>query len=156
PRAIDLLQQTIATTGPGEEYRTAARLTLAETYLERGQVDPAADIFTRELGPPPGEPRARFGLGLVALARGDAARATELLTPLSNHPNVRKQAHAQLARLARERGDAVAADQLARKAIALSDDTAWPDPFLDELMHFAVGRRGRDRLIDELERAGHY
>jgi tetratricopeptide (TPR) repeat protein len=154
--AIVLLRQTIATTGPGAEYRTAATLTLAEALQERGEVDEAAKLFQEALGRPPGEPRAAYGLGLIAVGRGDEVVATRFFSTLLANPHARKQANANLARLARIRGDDAAAQKFEQDYIAVPDDTAWPDPLLDELATMAVGRRGRDRQIDELERAGLY
>jgi len=156
PKAVPLLQQAIATTGQGAEYRSAARLTLAETHLERGELDEAAALFNEELGPPPGEPRAVFGLGFVAIARNDEPTATRLLSTLLDTPFAKKQARVQLARLAWQRGDQVAARRFERQAATIPDDPAWPDPLLDRTAQMAVGRRGRDRRIDIMERNGDY
>jgi tetratricopeptide (TPR) repeat protein len=156
PNAVLLLRQVLATTGPGEEYRSVARLTLAETLLERGEINEAEALFRTEFDSFSPDPRAVFGLGLVAMARNDASTAIPLLSQLRDNKHARKQVRSYLARLARERGDESGAHTLETEAAALPDDPVWRDPLLDHVARLAVGRRGRDRLIGELERAGRY
>jgi tetratricopeptide (TPR) repeat protein len=156
PTALPLLKQAIATTGPGQVYRSMAKLALAEALQEKGEIDEAAKLFNEELGPPPGEPRAVFGLGLIALARGDEPKATRLLSSLLANRNARKKVRTYLARLAWNRHDETAARKFELEAAALPDDPVWPDPLLDEIVGMSVGRRGRDRLVTEYERAGLY
>lgn len=151
--APGLLKQAIDTTGPGEEYRSAARFHLAEWYLEQGQLDEAENLFAREMGPAPGNPRAVLGLGMVALARQDNARATQLLESLLGNENAKKRANVCLAQLARARGDINKAEQYERVAARLPEAFSWPDPMYDVIPMLAVGRRGRDRMITFLEQS---
>jgi len=156
PLAEELLRQTIATTGPGEEFRVAARLVLGELLVERGDLDRAAEFFEAESSPSNGNLRSAYGLGLVAMARKDSAAARRYFAMLLKNPYSRKQAHIYLARLARMQGDSAAAQKFATDAAALTEDLAWPDPLLDHTMHLAVGRRSRDRMISEHEKAGNF
>jgi tetratricopeptide (TPR) repeat protein len=156
PNAPELLRRAIATTGPGDEYRTAARLMLAETFLEQGALDEAATLFEQELGPPPGQPRAAYGLGLVAVARGDEATAARYMSGLLTNEHAKKQANVQLARLARAGGDERAARRFEDEAAKLPEPTAWPDPMFDEIPMLAVGRRGRERRVFFLEQKHRY
>lgn len=143
------LREAIAT-GGSLEYVSAARLTLAETLLERLEFDAAAELFRQEGG----NPRAVFGLGLVALARGDDAAATREFLAVRNDIHVRKQATAQLAILARRQGDLTAARRLEDEANLLQADPPWPDPIHDRALDLQVGRRGRERRIEILELQG--
>ncbi|HEY2909358.1 MAG TPA: tetratricopeptide repeat protein, partial [Gemmataceae bacterium] len=156
PLAEELLRQTIATTGPGEEFRVAARLVLGELLVEGGDIDRAAEFFEAEYTPSNGSARAAYGLGLVAMARKDAPAAERYFSLLLKNPYSRKQAHIYLARLARMKGDDAGAQKFATDAAALTEDLAWPDPLLDHTMHLAVGRRSRDRRIFENEKAGNF
>ncbi len=156
PNAAGFLRQAIATTGPGTEFRTTARLLLAESFLEQGELDEAAALFTQELGPPPGQPRAVYGLGMIAIVRGDEPTAIRLMSRLLENEHAKKQANVQLARLARARGDDAAAQKFESVAARLPEPTAWPDPMFDVIPLLAVGRRGRDRLIYFLEQKHQY
>jgi tetratricopeptide (TPR) repeat protein len=153
--APGLLRKTVDTHGDAE-YVAAARLTLAETLLERGSLDEAEALFLESLGPDPGQPRALLGLGLVAAARGDDAAATKFLTAARSSPFARRQAAARLAALARARGDAKAAAGLEQEAANLPQDPPWPDPILDGVLDLQVGHRGRERRIARLEQEGRF
>jgi tetratricopeptide (TPR) repeat protein len=150
-QSIALLRQAAALNRPGPKHRSAARLFLAEALLEQRELDEAEAIFREELANSASRPRATLGLGLVARARGDDAAATELLTLALDHPSSRIQATIQLAALARARGDVAEAAGLEKEAAALPDDRAWPDPTLEELSKYKVGRRSQERAIGEFE-----
>jgi tetratricopeptide (TPR) repeat protein len=149
---IPLLRQAAAGRKPGPEYRSNARLLLAETLLQEGEFDEAERIFQEELPHPGSRDRATLGLGLLARARGDEPAAIEHLTAAREHPSSRKQATIQLAALARARGNVASAEALQEETYQLPDDRPWPDPMLNELARYKVGRRARERSIADLER----
>lgn len=156
PNALELLRQAIATTGPGAEYRSTAKLYLAERLMELGDLDQAAALFTEELRSTPGQPRAEYGLAMVATARGDEKTAIELWTGLLSNEIAKKQANVHLAGLARARGDEAAAKQFESAAAGLPEPVNWPDPMYDVVPTLAVGRRGRERMIFFLEQRHQY
>ena len=155
-QAVELLQRALAASEHQPQYRQACELTLAETLLERGQVEEAIGMFRRYLEPPPGEPRARFGLALAALLRGDTEEAWQGFQAIRDHPCCRKQAHTHLATLARLRGDLNAARQYEAVVATAIPDPPWPDPYLDHLVSLQVGRRGLQRRAAILERDGRF
>ena len=97
PNAQLYLSQAIATTGPGDEYRHIAKLLLAEWLSEIGELDRAAELYNQELGPPPGQPRAVYGLAMIASRRGDEKTATQLWSSLLSNEYAKKQANVHLA-----------------------------------------------------------
>ena len=138
-RALPFLRQAAAGRLP-TEHESAVRLRLAEVLLERQELAEAEPLFLAAWAGRPGDPRAGFGLGLIALARGDGAAAEKYLTAARASPVVRKPASAQLAALARDRGDAAAAAALEKEVAALPDDPpAWPDPMVLEMTRLRVG-----------------
>jgi tetratricopeptide (TPR) repeat protein len=150
------LRQAVAATRPSAKHRATARLFLAETLLEQGELDEAAEIFQAETSTRTSEARATLGLGLVARARGEHDAALEQLTQAREHPSSRIQATIQLAALARTRGELKEAEALEAETAVLPDDAPWPDPMLAELSQHKVGRRARERSITELERSGDF
>jgi Flp pilus assembly protein TadD len=156
PNAARLLRQAIATTGTGSQYRSTAKLLLAEWLLELGDIDEAASLFQQELGPPPGQPRALYGLAMVAVARHDDSTAEPLMSKLLTNEYAKKQANVHLAGIARARGDEDAAKRFESEAARLPEPIAWPDPMYDVIPTLAVGRRGRERMTFFLEQRGQY
>jgi tetratricopeptide (TPR) repeat protein len=154
-RALPLLRQAAAGNASSED-RTAIRLQLAEALLERQEVDEAERLFREEWQQRPNNARAAFGLGLIALAHGDAASARKFLTAAQSNEYAHKRSTVQLAALARNQGDLAAAQTYEQEAAALVDDPRWPDPILDEAARLRVGRRGREREIDDLEKQHRY
>lgn len=149
---VPLLRQAEAASRPSAKHRSTAKLFLAESLLEQGELDEAERIFREESSNRASQPRTTLGLGLVARARGDDATATELLTKAREHPASRIQATIQLAAVARGRGDVAEAEALEKETSLLPDDHPWPDPMLEELSRHKVGRRAKEKAIGELER----
>ena len=149
PSAIPFLRQaTQCSSGP--EIQLIAALQLGEALLEQRAVDEAAEVFHKALASEPDNPRATFGLGLVAIARGDDT-AAQMLAQVQSSPYFRKQATIQLAMIARSRGDPAAGD-LEKQAAAFPEDTPWPDPFVLQLVRRQVGPSAPDSEAESLER----
>lgn len=157
-QAVPFLRQAASATKPTAKHRSNARLLLAETLLEQRQLDDAEVIFREEAQSSTASTaaRAQFGLGLTALARGDLDRAWTSLLTARDYPSSRKQATIQLASLARLKGDLAAATKYEQETVTLPDDVPWPDPMLDELGRLKVGRRVRERTIEDLEQEKRY
>ncbi|HTU17278.1 MAG TPA: tetratricopeptide repeat protein [Gemmataceae bacterium] len=156
-RAVPLLRQALQVSANGSSGQISAfRLPLAEALLERGELDEAEKLFQDEREQKPNDPRASFGLGLIATERGDRVSAVQLLTTASESELARKRATAQLAALARQAGDVDAADRYEKEAAALPDDPAWPDPFLDHVMELRVGQLRLEHDANELANQHRY
>jgi len=153
--ALLLLEAAAEAAKTSRTYKQAFNLTLAETLLERGQIDRAEALYLQHLTPPDPE-RAEYGLGLVAVSRGDREAALRHFLAAVRHPSCRKQATAQLARLSRAMGDVAAAKQYEAEAGLLEQDPPWPDPYLDRAVTLQVGSRGRDRRVAMLELDGRF
>lgn len=151
--ALPFLRQAIACNATSDDH-TAMQLQLAEALLERQEFDEAERLFGEAWQHRPGNVRAAFGLGLIALARDDVQTARKYLTAARSHDYARKRATVQLAVLARTHGDLSTARTYEQEAAELPDDPRWPDPVLDETARLRVGRRGREREIDDLEKQG--
>jgi Flp pilus assembly protein TadD len=151
-KPITHLRQAVAAGGARSENQSAMSLSLAEVLLERGNLDEAEGLFRKEQARAPYDPRAAFGLGLIAAARGDKAAAVKLLTIAQASPLARKKATAQLAALARAQGDQQAADNYEKQLAALPDDPPWSDPLTEDLGELLVGWLGREREARSLEK----
>jgi tetratricopeptide (TPR) repeat protein len=154
-QAEELLRRAAGLGDP--EYSAVANLTLAETLLERREIDAATELFTRELAAGGvGAARANFGLAMAAVARGDEAAAADRFAAVRNSPYCRKQAVSQLAAITLARGQAAEARRLEKEARELPPDHPWPDPILDAVLELQVGQRGRSRRIDRYEEVGRF
>jgi tetratricopeptide (TPR) repeat protein len=133
------LRQALSADRSALEQQSAARLQLAETYLERQELEEAEKLFQDEWRRQPGQPRAALGLGMIAAARNDGHRAEEFLSQARSSPLARKRATVQLAALARRGGDVAAAAKYDGATAALPDDPPWPDPFREQVEQLRVG-----------------
>jgi Flp pilus assembly protein TadD len=146
------LRQALATAGnTSSEYKSAARLQLAETFLEQQKLDEAEGLFVDEAHQQPNNGRVMYNLGLIALARRDEPTAERALTAARSDPFARKKATVQLAALAGMRGDRTAAANFEREAATLPDDPPWPDPFRDQVESRRAGRYAWVQQEDQLE-----
>lgn len=134
-----LLQAVSAPDRFPSEYVSAARLQLAEVYLEQEQLEQAEKLFEEEWRRQPSDPRAALGLGMIALVRNDLRHAEDYLGKAQVSPLARKRATLQLAVLFRRRGDLEAAGRADRDLAAMPDDPPWPDLFREEIDQLRVG-----------------
>jgi tetratricopeptide (TPR) repeat protein len=138
------------------EYRSAVRLRLAEVLLALGKTDEAEALYHEEWERLPGQPRTALGLGQIALHRGDHKAAVDFLLLARTARFARKAATAHLAQAYRMAEDYRNADDYDRETDATPEDPAWPDPYLDRVVEFQAGRRGREREIARLESSGRF
>jgi tetratricopeptide (TPR) repeat protein len=155
--ALPFLRQAAAGRLPGEGEESAVRLRLAEALLERQELAGAEELFQREWQLHPGDPRAAFGLGLIARARDQREAAEKYLRVARSSPTVRKPATAQLAALARVRGDLRRAGELEQEFSALPDEApVWSDPLLGQLLRRRVGTGASAQTVLQLEAQHRY
>jgi tetratricopeptide (TPR) repeat protein len=149
---LSFLRQAAAGRLPEKAHESAVRLRLAEALLERQEMAEAEELFEKEWQKEPGEPRAGFGLGLIAQARGQGEAAEKYLTAARKSPTASKLATAQLAALARGRGDMEAAARLEQEFAALPNEApSWPDPLVFELSRRRVGVNAMAQTLIQLE-----
>ena len=126
--AIPHLRNAMALARVPEE-QSAARLQLAEALLDRNELEEAAALFRDELTTDLRNPRAHYGLGVIAVNRGDAATAVNHLIHAVNSPHSRQKASALLASSYYQLGKTAEAEGCERAALHLPEDPPWPDPF---------------------------
>lgn len=144
-QAIRLLRQAYQCKGDWDANRVAMAMQLAELLLENGNVEEAKELFLTEHQLNPQNPRAAFGLGLIQKSRGDNVNALELFEIARQSRYAKKKATANLASLSRTMNQTEQAEKLEQQLASLPTDPPWPDPLLDELVWYVVGRRGRER-----------
>jgi tetratricopeptide (TPR) repeat protein len=151
-RSLSWFRQAVKSADNKPEFRSSMRLRLAETLVQGGHLDEAAQVFQEEEQDEPQSPRLALGKGQVALARDDTVAATKFLLVARANSLARKRATVQLAAAARRCGDGAAADAYELDIAQWPDDPPWPDPFLDQMARVVVGRTARQRQIAQLER----
>jgi tetratricopeptide (TPR) repeat protein len=139
--------------GP-EADNITPRLLLAETLLTLGQTDEAEAELNQAAARRPDDARVHYDRGLLAAARQDWPAAREHLLRCPGSPQARQKACVQLAAVSQRLGDATAAESFRRQANAPPPDQDWSDPFVAEYLHWAVRKRSRYRLAEQLEAAG--
>jgi tetratricopeptide (TPR) repeat protein len=150
--ALPFLRLAAAGRLPEKGQESAVQLRLAEALLERQEFEEAEELFQEEWQKHPGDPRAGFGLGLIALDRGQPDAAEKYLTAARKSPTACKQATAQLAALARRRGDLDAAARLEQEFATLPNEAPpWPDPLLMDLSRKRVGANASAQALLQLE-----
>jgi Flp pilus assembly protein TadD len=138
------------------EADPAPRLRLAETLLFLGRLDEAEAHLRLVLKRKPEEPRVHFDLGLLAIAREDWKTAQDHLVRSLASPSCQQKARVQLAAVCSRLGDVASADEFHTQADRLPADRDWVDPFITEYLHFAVKKRTRYKLAEQLEAAGRF
>lgn len=131
-----------------------ARLRLAQTLLDRGELDGAEGEFRALLGTQYADALAHLGLGSIALDTGKLGDAVMHLEIATASPLCRKRAGAQLAAAHRRRGEPALADEWDRRMQDLRKDADWPDPFLREGEEMIVGKQMRMLRAENLLRDG--
>ena len=122
------------------DEKSAARLRLAELYLDRGRTDEAIALFNEELQRDPSNVRAHYWLGARALQMDNPAAAVEHLTITAAGPFGRKNASALLANAYRRLGKDVDANRAAADSAGHVGPLFWPDPFVMAYMGRGTGR----------------
>lgn len=118
----------------------AIQMRLAEVLLERRELDEAEPLFLERWKQKNGDPRAGFGLGLIACYRGNSKEAENYFLAARSSPVVQKAATSQLAILARERGELKRAAELELELNSFPvESPPWPDPMAEELARLRLG-----------------
>jgi tetratricopeptide (TPR) repeat protein len=140
----------------GTQDPTSPHLLLGETLLTLGQLEEAEEHFRLALARQTEDPRGHFDLGLLAISRQDWDTARTHLLRCLGSPSARQKARIQLAFVCSRLGDLTSADDFQQQAGRLPKDLDWVDPFITEYMRWAVKKRDRYRLVENLEAAGRY
>lgn len=129
------------------EERSVARLQLAEALIEQNELDEAGKLFAEELSLLPDNPRALFGLGVLAITRNDDAAAVEYLTRAAGSPYYRHKAATLLVAVHKRLGNAALADRFAKVITLPPADEPWPDPFDSGLSTQQLGQAARQHSV---------
>lgn len=154
--ALPKLERAAELADAAAEPNFAPRLFLAETLIAEGKIDAAQAHFKKVLAADRHNPRAHFGLGLLAYARGDWQRCRAHLEACLGSPEARKRASVNLALVCERLDDREAADKYARLAAAAPKDFDWSDPYVVEYLHLAVRSRDRYKAVETLEAQGQF
>ena len=136
------------------DEKSAARMRLAELYLDRGRTDDAIRLFDEELKRDPSSVRAHYWLGARALQTGDPAAAVEHLKITVAGPYGRKNASALLANAYRRLGNEGEANRAAADSAGYVGGLFWPDPFVAAYMGRGTGRSAMVQQASALFEAG--
>ena len=139
-----------------DDAASAIRLRLAEALLILGQQDEVETQIEFALGRQPDDPRALFDRALLRASRENWEEAHADLLRCLGSPFTQQKARVQLAAVCQRLGDEVQAEAYRAQADRLPPDVSWLDPFVEEYLHWAVLKRQRYRLADELEAAGRF
>jgi tetratricopeptide (TPR) repeat protein len=117
------------------------RLELGELLLDQGRFPEAAEQFRRISESHPGNARASLGLGRVAYEQRAFALGIAHLDRCVANVHTRQAATLLLAQIYERQGNRSAAERALRQAEDLPKDTAWPDPFQDEVNRLRVDKK---------------
>jgi tetratricopeptide (TPR) repeat protein len=126
------------------------RLRLAETLLDRDDLDGAEKLFRAILDRSPDNARARLGLGLILQRRDNWADSVPQLEKAAGSPFARKTANAALAVSHLRLGDTVTAERHRREADDAPRDPGWPDTYRDSIQALRVSLPARIDHADGL------
>jgi tetratricopeptide (TPR) repeat protein len=149
--ALPSLRRAAALSG---RESAAPRLRLAEVLLAQGRAEEAGELFRSLLAADTGNGRAHLGLARLAMGRTDETEGLAHLEAAAANPTTRKAAQTLLAEVYQRRGGAEAAARAARRAADLPEDSEPPDPYLDELESYQVGRQAQLARASKLLRQG--
>jgi tetratricopeptide (TPR) repeat protein len=139
-----------------DEANSTPRLMYAETLAALDRPADAERQYQLVLERQPQNPRAHFGLGLLAVHRGQWKDAEGHLLRAVDAPQARKRTAIQLASVCLQRGDHEGAEKYQRQAAEIIREPDWPDPFISEYLQYAEKKKNRYRRAEELEMAGRF
>jgi tetratricopeptide (TPR) repeat protein len=154
--ALACYERAVELTDRDDETNTTPRLMFAEMLAALGRPDDAQAQYELVRSRQPNNPRAHFGLGMLAVRRSQWEAAETHLLQAAASPHAQKKATIQLAAVRLQRGDPEGAETYRRKVDQLSDDTPWPDPYITEYLQYAEKKKNRYRRAQELESAGRF
>jgi tetratricopeptide (TPR) repeat protein len=132
------------------EEKSVARLQLAEALLDQNELDEATKLFAEELAIAPDNPRAHFGLGVVAITRNDLATAIAQLSIAAKSPHYRHKASTLLVSCHNRLGNSAEAERYAKESVLPPNDVPWLDPFDSGLSTQQFGQSSRQHKVMEL------
>lgn len=152
--AVPYLRRTVELCDQQDPDKTTPRLTLAEVYLEKGELDTAEDLCRQVVQRQPDNSRAHFNLGMIALARDDLDASVTHLSRAAASPFARKKAYAQLAAVYQRRGDQATAETMIREEQQAKPDLPWDDTYVSDYQQLAMGRQHELLVAERLEQEG--
>ena len=147
---LDAFRRAFARAGP----EPTARIRLAETLLEQGQMDESRSLLEDALRVDPGDARAHLALARIAMARGDPRAAIPHLRLCLDRAGDVAPAWQLLAEAYHRAGDAGRAADARARAASSPPKHFWRDPYLDQVAVRASGTVGIGRRARALHDAG--
>jgi tetratricopeptide (TPR) repeat protein len=154
--AIACFRRSIDCGDPSDSDFLPPRLELATLLLQEGRDEEARAILKTIHAKAPQNPRKIYLEALLLANRNDPRGSAIQLHELTGHPTTRRKASARLAQLYLRLGEASTAAHWDDVAQSLPEDASWPDPYMDELVKFKVGRGQRFAEVGRLERERRY
>jgi tetratricopeptide (TPR) repeat protein len=154
--AVPRFERAVALDEKNRQAPLAPRLTLADTLRSLERLDEAEEHYKQVVALEPENPRAHFGLGVLAYRRGDALLSRTHLEACLGSAESRKKAASLLAAVCERMGDKEASERYASYAARMPKDFDWTDPYVVEHLKLAVRERDRYRAVENLEAQGEF
>lgn len=138
------------------DYKSAARLRLAELLIDAGSYDEARALLEEELQTAPEQPRALLDLGMLELSLDKLPAAIRLLELAAASPYTRAKALRLLASAHRRQEETEAAARCEREAGEAPPDASMNDPFIAEYQSRQVGLRMLNQRAEALQSQGRF
>jgi tetratricopeptide (TPR) repeat protein len=137
--ALPKLQRAVEVCG---NVPDAPRLFLADVLLVQGRLGEAEGHYRAVLLGDPSNARAHLGLGRLAYTRHHIPEAlSQLRSFCGEDPRTRRASGILLAEIYRHQGETADADRELQRVAGLPRDSAWPDPYFEEVRQLATGRK---------------
>src|SRR5207253_1186304 len=121
--------------------------------LSQDRLEAAEQQFQRLLNSNPAHARAHLGLARLAIRRGNPEKSLAELDRAAANPHTKKAARLLLAEVQQRLGTEFSSDAV-RETAQLPDDSAWPDPYREEVARLATGMKADLRRATALLNQG--
>lgn len=156
PEAATANFRTAYTLATKPEERSAARLQLADSTLDRNDWEEASRLFEEELAVNSQDPRSRYGLGVIAAKRGNTSAAIDHLLLAVTSPMCRQKASSLLATCYYKLGLQDKASRFERDSTSPPVDRPWSDSLDSGVSAWLVGSAARKRNVNDLHAQGRH
>lgn len=150
PAALPYFEKASALT-PVNSLPTAK---LAESLVNQGRLDEAADYYQKVLAASPGEGYAQLGMGQLSIIRRQYKEALGYLDPVVENPYCRKRVCILRITAFQHLNDQAALEKERHRLRELPDDAAWPDVAMEQVTSRHVGLLARLDRAARLARRG--
>lgn len=143
---IPPLEKAVAICGDRPD---APVLTLIEVLIAVNRLPEGEQRVTQFLRSHPENARANLAMGRLQLRKGDLVRASEHARMAERNPAAHKTAHELLAQVLLRQGNKPESQQHRQQAAAATE-SAWPDPYYEEVLAHRTGLKASLVRADKL------